>query len=142
MKKIGVILLIIAFVLNISACFYLPSNFFAYIVGQVYFGVLVFCISMGCIYYRNNLRDSWLSVMLLSCIFSVLNVIVGILTMPQVRELADHVNSESLSVSVSPMTSFVQIIQTLTVNFVVITTFSFVVIVLFNRISKFKLSKE
>ncbi|MFC2684592.1 MAG: hypothetical protein ACFN06_03605 [Limosilactobacillus oris] len=139
LKKSGMVLLALAFMLNLSACFYLSSNFFTYLAVQVYLGAVTFVIAMGCIYYRENFKKVWMPIALLSGLFSLLNVVVGVLTGHQVQGLAEQTSSANLLVSAVPMTSLVQMGQVLIVSFIEITLLSFVVMILFNRIANFNL---
>lgn len=142
MKKLGIITLIISFIINLSACVYLFSSIFAYLLLQVYLALFVFAISMGLIFYRNNIKDTYLPVILLSGIFSVVNVFVGVYTANKVSRLANSVNNSSLSVSITPAASSVELIQLLVINIVVTVSFSLVVILIFNRLSKLKISNN
>lgn len=141
-KKLGFFLLIVSFIMNLSAFVYLPDNFFTYLIIQVYMGVLVFCIAIGLIYYRNKIKEVWLQVVLLSGIFSALNVIVGLLTMPAVQSLAEKSSKGSLSVDVTPISSNIQILQMLVLNMVVTVSLCFAVMLILNRVSKFRTIRD
>ena len=139
LKKSGMALLALAFILNLSACFYLSSNFFTYLAVQVYLGAVTFVIAMGCIYYRKSFKKVWLPIVLLSGLFSLLNVVVGVLTGHQVQGLAEQTSNADLLVSAVPMTSLFQIGQVLIVSFIEIALLSFIALILFNRIANFNL---
>lgn len=117
----------------------LSSNFFTYLAVQVYLGAVTFVIAMGCIYYRKSFKKVWLPIVLLSGLFSLLNVAVGVLTGHQVQGLAEQTSNADLLVSAVPMTSLFQMGQVLIVSFIEIALLSFIALILFNRIANFNL---
>lgn len=137
LKKFGIMLMAISFLLNFSSLVYLPANIFEYFLVQVYGCVILFGISIACLFANTKLRKSILSISLVTAIFALISVTVGILTTSKVAKLADSSSTGNLSIQFQATTTL-QNIQLLLINFFVTLIIALILLLIFNGVLKLK----